>query len=53
MRISIIRSGYVGLVTGRGFADLGNDVTFIDINEKIVSQLTPQRLPYLKEGLKS
>jgi UDPglucose 6-dehydrogenase len=33
MRISIIGCGYVGVVTGTCFAELGHEVTFVDIDE--------------------
>ena len=33
MRISVIGSGYVGLVTGTCFAESGNDVTCVDIDQ--------------------
>ena len=33
MNIVIIGTGYVGLVTGVGLASLGNNVTFIDLDE--------------------
>ena len=34
MRIGIIGTGYVGLVTGLCFAELGHKVTFVDIDNK-------------------
>ncbi|AIU69550.1 UDP-glucose 6-dehydrogenase [Thermococcus eurythermalis] len=51
MRVSIVGSGYVGLVTGMGFIKLGNDVVFIDIDDekiKMINQATP---PIYEEGL--
>ena len=38
-KISIIGSGVVGTEMGKGFAKLGNDVIFYDIDEKRVEQL--------------
>ena len=39
MNISIIGSGYVGLVTGASLANFGNKVTCVDINEDKIAQL--------------
>ena len=38
MKICIIGSGYVGLVSGACFSDLGNTVTCVDINKEIVEK---------------
>lgn len=50
-RISIIGSGYVGLVYAAAFADLGNDVTGIDINEDKVARLQRGECPIFEPGL--
>ncbi len=52
MKISIIGSGYVGLITGMGFAELGNEVTFIDIDEKMVEAINSATPPIFERGLK-
>jgi len=39
MKICIIGSGYVGLVSGACFSDLGNTVTCVDINKEIIEKL--------------
>src|ERR1700692_425974 len=39
MRISVFGTGYVGLVTGTCFAEMGNEVICVDINEEKVSRL--------------
>lgn len=43
-RISIIGSGHVGSLVGKGFKELGNDVIFYDVNEARVNQLKKERL---------
>ncbi|MDD9897662.1 MAG: 3-hydroxyacyl-CoA dehydrogenase NAD-binding domain-containing protein, partial [Candidatus Melainabacteria bacterium] len=39
MRLSVIGTGYVGLVTATCFAFLGHDVSCLDINEKRIEDL--------------
>ncbi len=51
MRISIIGTGYVGLVTGVCFAKLGHDVTCIDINAERVEKINRGLPPIYEEGL--
>jgi UDPglucose 6-dehydrogenase len=42
IKISIIGSGIVGQATGKGFAAKGFDITFIDVNERIIEDLRSQ-----------
>ena len=39
MKIAVVGTGYVGLVTGTCLADSGSDVTCLDIDEKKISSL--------------
>ena len=51
MKISVIGGGYVGLVTGTCFAQLGNAVTIIDIDPKKVRAINNGRPPVYENGL--
>lgn len=51
MKIAVIGTGYVGLVTGTCFADSGNEVTCIDIDEKKIAALNNRQVPIYEPGL--
>ncbi|MBX3465953.1 MAG: UDP-glucose/GDP-mannose dehydrogenase family protein [Planctomycetes bacterium] len=51
MKISVIGTGYVGLVTGTCFADNGNDVWCVDIDEKKIERLNRGEVPIYEPGL--
>ncbi|MEI5688929.1 MULTISPECIES: UDP-glucose dehydrogenase family protein [Sphingomonas] len=53
MRITMIGSGYVGLVSGACFADFGHDVICVDKDEGKIAALKAGRMPIYEPGLES
>ncbi|MBL0732754.1 MAG: UDP-glucose/GDP-mannose dehydrogenase family protein [Desulfosarcina sp.] len=51
MKLTMIGTGYVGLVTGTGFANLGNDVICLDIDKSKVDLLQTGRLTIYEPGM--
>jgi UDPglucose 6-dehydrogenase len=51
MNIAVVGTGYVGLVAGACFAETGNDVICVDVNESKVSALKAGEVPIFEPGL--
>lgn len=51
MRITMIGSGYVGLVSGACFSDFGHDVVCVDKDERKIEALKAGRIPIFEPGL--
>ncbi|MDP3620168.1 MAG: UDP-glucose/GDP-mannose dehydrogenase family protein [Ramlibacter sp.] len=52
MQVTVIGTGYVGLVTGTCLADLGNHVMCVDIDPQKIAQLNAGQVPIYEPGLK-
>jgi UDPglucose 6-dehydrogenase len=53
MKITIFGSGYVGLVTGACFADMGNHVLCVDVDERKTAMLKRGEVPIHEPGLEA
>jgi UDPglucose 6-dehydrogenase len=51
MNITVVGSGYVGLVAGACFAETGNDVICVDIDEEKIKALSAGQVPIYEPGL--
>jgi len=52
MKVTIVGSGYVGLVTGACLAEIGNDVFCLDLDPKKIATLNAGGVPIFEPGLK-
>ena len=53
MKITVVGTGYVGLVTGACFANAGNDVICLDKDKKKIEALSSLQMPFFEPGLEN
>jgi UDPglucose 6-dehydrogenase len=51
MKVGVVGTGYVGLVTGTCFAEMGNDVVCVDIDADKVARMKQGKIPIYEPGL--
>ena len=51
MKVAVVGTGYVGLVTGTCFSDMGNEVWCVDVDEKKIERLKAGEIPIYEPGL--
>ena len=51
MNIAVVGSGYVGLVSGTCYAESGNEVVCVDIDQERIAQLCEGNIPIYEPGL--